>query len=176
MPRLIHSMDALNEIPIEDGVLRSINSVDNLRMKKRRTRRTKTTRKRTQSEDDLLRREERRQERIRRERNNSSGNICEITDQSQNTNPRHSRSSTTRRSRRHSVVEESLESNSSKDRPRPQTPNARKKRRRHVFQDEHLTDDEASDVQMDFNRSVVIRELRREPRSGCKDSFVERGS
>lgn len=175
MPRLIHSMDALNEISIEDGILRSINSVDNLRMKKRRTRRTKTTRKRTQSEDDLLRREERRQERIRRERNNSSSNICETADQSQNTNPRHSRTST-RRSRRRSVVEESLESNSSKDRPRPQTPNARKKRRRQMFQDEHVTDDEASDVQMDFNRSVIIKELQREPKSGCRDSFVERGS
>ncbi|EFN69150.1 Phospholipase A2 inhibitor subunit B [Camponotus floridanus] len=174
MPRLIRSMDALNEISVEDGTLRSINSVDNLRIKKRRTRRTKTTRKRTQSEDDLLRREERRQERIRRERNNSSSNICETTDQSQNTNPRQSR--TSRRSRRHSFVEESLESNSSKDRPRPQTPNTRKKRRRQVFEDEHVTDDEASDVQMDFNRSVVIRELRREPRSGCRDSFVERGS
>ncbi|XP_029661912.1 protein artichoke [Formica exsecta] len=177
MPRLVHSMDALNEISVEDGILRPMSSVDNLRVKKRRTRRTKTNRKRTQSEDDLLRREERRQERIRRERNNSSGNICETMDQTQNTNPRNSRVSTARRSRRHSVVEESLESSSSKDRPRPQTPNTKKKRRRQMFRDEHVTDDEASDVQiMNFNRSIVIRELRREPRSGYKDSFVQRES
>ncbi|XP_072742539.1 uncharacterized protein [Anoplolepis gracilipes] len=177
MPRLVHSMDALNEISVEDDILRPINSVDNLRMKKRRTRRTKTTRKRTQSEDDLLRREERRQERIRRERNNSSGNICETMDQSQHTNPRNSRISMTRRSRRHSVVEESLESNSSKDLPRPQTPNTRKKRRRQVIRDEQVTDDEASDVQItDFNQSIVIRELRREPRSGYRNSFAERES
>ncbi|KAL6434261.1 hypothetical protein ACFW04_005997 [Cataglyphis niger] len=178
MPRLVHSMDALNEISVENGILRPMSSVDNLRVKKRRTRRSKTNRKRTQSEDDLLRREERRQERIRRERNNSSGNIGETAmDQSQNTNPRSSRVSMTRRSRRHSAVEESLESNSSKDRPRPQTPNTKKKRRRQVYRDEHVTDDEASDVQiMDFNRSIVIRELRREPRSGYRDSFAQRES
>ncbi|KMQ93377.1 insulin-like growth factor-binding protein complex acid labile subunit-like protein [Lasius niger] len=177
MPRLVHSMDALNEISIENDFLRPMSSVDNLRTKKRRTRRTKTSRKRTQSEDDLLRREERRQERIRRERNNSSGNICETVDQSQNSNPRNSRISTTRRPRRHSVVDESLESNNSKDKSRPQTPNTRKKKRRQVFRDEHVTDDEASDVQiMDFNRSFVIREFQREPRSGYRDSFVERES
>lgn len=177
MPRLVHSMDALHEISIENENLRPMSSVDNLRMKKRRTRRTKTSRKRTRSEDDLLRREERRQERIRRERNNSSGNICETMDQPQNTNPRNSRISTTRRSRRHSVVDDSLESNSSKDKPKPQTPSTRRKKRRQVFRDEHVTDDEASDVQItQLNRSFVIRELQREPRSGHRDSFVERGS
>ncbi|KYM97270.1 Insulin-like growth factor-binding protein complex acid labile subunit [Cyphomyrmex costatus] len=170
MRRLVHSMDALNEISIEDGTLRSINSMDNLRTKKRRTRRP---RKRTQSEDDLLRREERRQERIRRERNNSSGNICD-TDQLHNTNPR---TSSARRARRHSIMDETLESSSSKDRPRPQTPTSKKRKRRHVLRNEHVTDDEDSDVQiMRSNRSIVIKELKREPKSGYRESYVERES
>lgn len=170
LPRLAHSMDALNEISIESGMLRSINSVDNLRTKKRRTRRP---RKRTQSEDDLLRREERRQERIRRERNNSSGNICDM-DQSHNTIPRNSRTSSARRARRHSAVDE-VESSSSKDRPRPQTPTSRKRKRRQVFRNEYVTDDEDSDVQMiSSHRSIVIKELKREPKGGYRESFVER--
>lgn len=171
MPRLARSMDALNEISIENGTLRSINSVDNLRTKKRRARRP---RKRIQSEDDLLRREERRQERIRRERNNSSGNICD-TVQPYNTNPRNPRTSSARRARRHSAVDEAVESSSSKDRPRPQTPNSRKRKRRQVLRNEHVTDDEDSDIQvMSSNRSVVIKELKREPKSGYKESFVGR--
>lgn len=170
MPRLAHSMDALNEISIENGMLRSINSLDNLRTKKRRTRRP---RKRTQSEDDLLRREERRQERIRRERNNSSGNICDIV-QSHNTNPRNPRTSP-RRGRRHSAVDEVNESSSSKDRPRPQTPTSRKRKRRQVFRNEHVTDDEDSDFLVTrSNRSIVIKELKREPKGGYRESFVER--
>ncbi|KAG5331118.1 ALS protein, partial [Acromyrmex charruanus] len=170
MQRLVHSMDALNEISIENGTLRSINSMDNLRTKKRRTRRP---RKRTQSEDDLLRREERRQERIRRERNNSSGNICDSS-QLHNTNPR---TSSTRRARRHSIVDETLESSSSKDRPRPQTPTSKKRKRRYVLRNEHVTDDEDSDVQvMNSNRSIVIKELKREPKSGYRESFMERES
>ncbi|XP_012060760.1 PREDICTED: insulin-like growth factor-binding protein complex acid labile subunit [Atta cephalotes] len=170
MQRLVHSMDALNEISIENGTLRSINSMDNLRTKKRRTRRP---RKRTQSEDDLLRREERRQERIRRERNNSSGNICD-TSQLHNTNPR---TSSVRRARRHSIVDETLESSSSKDRPRPQTPTSKKRKRRYVLRNEHVTDDEDSDVQvMNSNRSIVIKELKREPKSGYRESFMERES
>ncbi|XP_011882246.1 PREDICTED: toll-like receptor 9 isoform X2 [Vollenhovia emeryi] len=174
MPRLARSMDALNEISIENGTLRSINSVDNLRAKKRRTRRP---RKRTQSEDDLLRREERRQERIRRGRNNSSGNICD-TDQLHNTNPRNPRASSARRARRHSAADEAIESSSSKDRPRPQTPTSKKRKRRQVFRDEHVTDDEDSDyVQvMSSNRSIVIKELKREPKGGYRESFVERES
>jgi len=171
MPRLAHSLDALNEISIENGTLRSINSVDNLRTKKRRTRR----RKRTQSEDDLLRREERRQERIRRERNNSSGNICD-TDQPHNTNLRYPKISSARRARRHSTVDEVIESSSGKDRPRPQTPTSKKRKRRQVVRNEHVTDDEDSDVQvMNSNRSIVIKELKREPKGG-RESFVERES
>lgn len=166
-------MDALNEISIENGNLRSINSVENLRTKKRRTRRP---RKRTQSEDDLLRREERRQERIRRERNNSSGNICDAI-QSLNTNPRNPKTSSGRRARRHSAVDEVIESSSSKDRPRPQTPTTRKRKRRQLVRDEHVTDDEDSDVQvMRSNRSIVIKEFKREPKGGYRESFVERES
>jgi len=175
MSRLVHSMDALDEITIDNGTLRAINSVDNLRTKKRRTRRT--TRKRTNSEDDLLRREERRQVRIRRERRNSSGNVCDAN-QSRNrnsTNPTNSRLSLARSSRRHSAAD-LVDSSSSKDRPRPQTPNSRKRKRRQMAdRNEHVTDDEDSDVQpMGSSRSVVIRELRREPRSGYRESFAER--
>ncbi|XP_024880202.1 leucine-rich repeat-containing protein 40 [Temnothorax curvispinosus] len=175
MPRMARSMDALNEISIENGTLRAMSSVDNLRTKKRRTRRP---RKRTQSEDDLLRREERRQERIRRERNNSSGNICD-TDQPHNANPRNPKTSSARRTGRHGAVDEAIESSSSKDRPRPQTPTSmRKRKRRQVFRDEYVTDDENSDVQvMSYsNRSIVIKELKREPRGGYRESFVERES
>ncbi|TGZ47626.1 Uncharacterized protein DBV15_03463 [Temnothorax longispinosus] len=175
MPRMARSMDALNEISIENGTLRAMSSVDNLRTKKRRTRRP---RKRTQSEDDLLRREERRQERIRRERNNSSGNICD-TDQPHNANPRNPKTSSARRAGRHGAVDEAIESSSSKDRPRPQTPTSmRKRKRRQVFRDEYVTDDENSDVQvMSYsNRSIVIKELKREPRGGYRESFVERES
>ncbi|XP_012215058.2 leucine-rich repeat-containing protein 15 isoform X1 [Linepithema humile] len=169
MPRLVHSMDALNEISVDNSALRAMSSVDNLRIKKKRTRRP---RKRTQSEDDLLRREERRQERIRRERNNSNSNIGE---QPLNTNSRNPRTSLARRSRRHSAVDESIESGSSKDRPRPQTPNTKKKKRRQMSRNEHVTDDEDSDVQtFNSSRSVVIRELPREPRSGFRKSFIER--
>ncbi|RLU14735.1 hypothetical protein DMN91_012622 [Ooceraea biroi] len=172
MSRLVHSMDDLDEITVENGTLRAINSVDNLRMKKKRTRRP---RKRTNSEDDLLRREERRQQRIRRERSNSSGNICDA-DHSHNANPRDSRASLAHRSRRHSAIDD-IASSSSKDRPRPQTPSARKRKRRQVIRDEHVTDDEDSDVQvMGSSRSVVIKELRREPRSGYRNSFVGRES
>ncbi|XP_012532040.2 leucine-rich repeat-containing protein 15 [Monomorium pharaonis] len=171
MTRLVRSMDALDEISIENGTLRSINSVDNLRTKKRRARRP---RKRTQSEDDLLRREERRQERIRRERNNSSGNICD-TGQPHNTNPRNPKTTSARRARRHSAVDEAIESSSSKDRPRPQTPTSRKRKRRQVYRNEHVTDDEDSDVQvMSSNRSIIIKELKREPKSGYREYFVER--
>lgn len=173
MPRLVHSMDALNEISAENSALRAMSSVDNLRMKKKRIRRP---RKRTQSEDDLLRREERRQERIRRERNNSNSNIGD-SEQPLNINSRNPRTSSARRSRRHSVVDDSVESGSNKDRPRPQTPNTKKKKRRQMSRNEHVTDDEDSDADVPTigsSRSVVIRELQREPRSAYRKSFIER--
>lgn len=174
MSRLARSMDDLDEVTVENGTLRAINSMDNLRTKKRRARRS--SRKRTNSEDDLLRREERRHERIRRERSNSNSNICDA-DQSHNANPRQSRTSLARRSRRQSAIEDSIESSSSKDRPRPQTPSARKRKRRQTVRNEHVTDDEDSDAQtMGSSRSVVIRELRREPRSAYRESYVGRES
>lgn len=170
MPRLARSMDALNEIVLENGNANVIiGSVDNLRMKKRRARRG---RKRTQSEDDLLRREERRHERLRRERN-SIGSILDAEQPQTDTNPRNPRSTTARRSRRYSVADESIESSSSRDRPRPQTPNARKWRRKHKIRDEHAADDEDSDVPTYGSvKSVVIKELKREPRSGFRESVA----
>lgn len=170
MPRLTHSMDALNEIVVENGSVNVImGSVDNLRMKKRRTRRA---RKRTQSEDDLLRREERRHERLRRERN-SIGNVLDVVQPQDNTNPRNPRTTSARRSRRYSLADESIESSSGRDRPRPQTPNAKKRRRKHINREEHVADDEDSDVPTFGSvRSVVIKELKREPRSGYRESSV----
>lgn len=171
MPRLVHSMDALNEISVENlGIL---GSVDNLRVKKRRTRRP---RKRTQSIDDLLKREERRQERIRKARNSSTASICN-TEQLHNSSTRNSRTSLTRRSKRQSAVDESVESScSSKDRPRPQTPTGRRKKRQ-VIRDEQVTDDEDSDIPtLGSNRSVIIKELKREPRSGYRESVVQHES
>lgn len=171
MPRMVHSMDALNEIVVENGSMNVIiGSVDNLRMKKRRTRRP---RKRTQSEDDLLRREERRHVRLRRERN-SIGYMLDV-DQPQNNNPRNPRS--TRRSRRHSVADESIESSSSRDRPRPQTPNSKKRKRKLIIRNEHVTDDEDSDMPtLGSSRSVAIKELKREPRSGYRESVARHES
>ncbi|XP_011147034.1 insulin-like growth factor-binding protein complex acid labile subunit [Harpegnathos saltator] len=169
MPRLVRSMDALNEIVVENGNVNVImGSVDNLRMKKRRTRRA---RKRTQSEDDLLRREERRHVRLRRERN-SIGNILDADQLQSNAQPRnHPRTTPARRSRRHSVaLDESVESSSGRDRPRPQTPSAKKRKRKQLVRDEHVTDDEDSD------RSGVIKELKREPRSGYRESTGRRES
>lgn len=170
MPRLAQSLDALDEISVETSSIRVVGSMDNLRAKKRRTRRP---RKRTQSEDDLLRRQERREERIRRERNNSTGNICS-TDLPQSGSQRNSRCSSARRLRRHSMMDESVDSGSTRVRPRPQTPSAKKKKRRRTIRDGHSTDDEDSDIQPPgSSRSVVIRELRREPRSGYRESVVE---
>ncbi|KAG7205514.1 hypothetical protein KM043_007495 [Ampulex compressa] len=178
MPRLAQSLDGLDEIPA-DTTTRVLGSVDNLRAKKRRTRRP---RKRTQSEDDLLRREERRHERLRRERNNSTGSLLDADPPQVVVGQRNVKGSSTRRGRRRSVhgtnlVEDSLESGSSRDRPRPQTPSARKKKRRQEVRGGHSTDDEDSDVHVvGSSRSIVIRELRREPRSGYRESMVDRES
>lgn len=170
MPRLARSMDALNEIVVDNGNMRALGSVDNLRTKKRRMRRS---RKRIQSEEDLLKREERRHERIRRERNNSIGNICD-TDQSHNANSRIPRTSV-RQHRRHSVADEPADSSSSKDRARPQTPNSKRRKRWQTIKDEHVTDDEDSDVpKLGSSKSVVIREFKREPKSGYRQSTSER--
>lgn len=170
MPRLARSLDNLDEISVvETSTMRIMGSADNLRSKQRRTRRL---RKKIPSEDDLLRREERRQVRIRRERNNSTGNLG--SDLPQNDNQRNSRAYPTRRTSRQRVVSESFDSGNERSRPRPQTPSAKKKRRRRTVYDGHSTDDEDSDLQtVIIDRPVVIRELRREPKSGYGKSTVE---
>lgn len=174
MPRMVHSMDALNEIPVENGSTNVImGSMDNLRMKKKRTRRP---RKRTQSEDDLLRREERRHVRLRRERN-SIGYILDVDQPQNNTNPKNPRGTSARRSRRHSVADESIESSSGRDRPRPQTPNSRKRKRKLMVRNENVTEDEDSDLPtLGSSKSVVIKELKREPRSGYREPVAKHES
>ncbi|XP_046818688.1 protein artichoke [Vespa crabro] len=172
MPRLTHSLDTLNEISVENISLTRLGSVDNLQNKRKRSRRS---RKRIQSEDNLLRREERRVERLRRERSNSAGNVSENEQGLRMTNSTRSRSSSTRRQRRTNAIEELDESGgSSKSRPRPQTPSTKKKKRRTTIRDGHSTDDEDSDIQqIAKNRSIVIRDLRREPRSGYREAQTE---
>ncbi|XP_076686385.1 uncharacterized protein LOC143378488 isoform X1 [Andrena cerasifolii] len=172
MPRLARSLDNLDEISVETTSMRIMGSADNLRSKQRRTRKL---RKRIQSEDDLLRREGRRQERIRRERNNSTGNIA--SDLPQSGSRRNSRSNSTHRTAKQRVVSESMDSGTERVRPRPQTPSSRKKKRRHTVYDGHSTDDEDSDLQsIPLSRSIVIRELRKEPKGGYREATVERDS
>ncbi|XP_066600928.1 leucine-rich repeat-containing protein 15 [Prorops nasuta] len=169
MARLAHSLDALNDISIEQTSMRMVGSMDNLRSKKRRPRRI---RKRAQSEDDLLRREERREDRIRRrsrERIDSVGNISV---------PVHSQTSNQTASRIRRVngttVDEAGESGSIKSNPRPQTPNSRKRLRRPINKNGHSTDDEDSDIQnFKANKPIIIRELKREPRSGYRENASE---
>nr|XP_003707694.1 PREDICTED: leucine-rich repeat-containing G-protein coupled receptor 5 [Megachile rotundata] len=166
MPRLARSLDNLDEISVETTSVRVMGSADNIRTKQRRSRRTK---KRIHSEDDLLRREERRVERIRRVRNNSVGNVGNDLPSQRN--------SRSRSARRHSVMSDSNDTGSGRVRPRPQTPSARKKKRRRTLYDGHSSDDEDSDIQpIGSSRSIVIRELRREPRSGHRETAVERES
>lgn len=170
MPRLARSLDNLDEISVETSSVRVMGSADNIRYKYRRTRRAK---KRIQSEDDLLRREERRHERIRRERTTSVDNSETALSQNQ----KNSRAYMARRARRQSVISDSVESGSGRIRPRPQTPNSKKRRRRYTVYDGHSTDDEDSDIQpVGSSRSIVIRELRREPKSGYRESTAEQDS
>ncbi|KAK9310627.1 hypothetical protein QLX08_000165 [Tetragonisca angustula] len=169
MPRLARSLDNLDEIS-ETTSVRVMGSADNIRYKYRRTRRTK---KKIQSEDDLLRREERRHERLRRERNNSAGNSEIVLPQSQ----RNSKANTARRARRNSAISDSIETGSERVRAKPQTPSSRKRRQRYTVYDGHSTDDEDSDVgPVGSSRSIVIRELRREPKSGYREPVVEQDS
>ncbi|KZC05251.1 Insulin-like growth factor-binding protein complex acid labile subunit [Dufourea novaeangliae] len=150
MPRLTHSLDHLDEISVETSTMRIMGSADNLRTKQRRTRRVKT---RILSEDDLLRREERRQEAA---------------------SQRNSRANAARRARRQSMVSDSVDSGSGRLRARPQTPSAKSKKRRYTVYDGHLTDDEDSDIQqVNLSRSMVIRELRTEPKSGYRETTVD---
>lgn len=169
MPRLAQSLDNLDEIS-ETTSVRVMGSADNIRYKYRRTRRTK---KRIQSEDDLFRREERRHERLRREQNSSTGNSEIILPQSQ----RNSRANMARRARRNSAISDSIETGSGRVRVKPQTPSSRKRTQRYTVYDGHSTDDEDSDVQpVGSSRSIVIRELRKEPKSGYRESVVEQDS
>ncbi|XP_053978648.1 leucine-rich repeat protein SHOC-2 [Hylaeus volcanicus] len=169
MPRLARSLDNLDEISADTSSVRVMGSADNLRTKQRRTRRIKT---RIYSEDDWLRREGRRQERIKREINASVGNVASEVPQvvSQTT----SRTSVARRPRKHSVLSDSVDSSTGKLRTRPQTPSAKKKRRRRTVYDGHSSDDEDSDIpRYESTRSMVIRELRREPKSGYREPAVD---
>ncbi|XP_076753338.1 uncharacterized protein LOC143424865 [Xylocopa sonorina] len=170
MPRLARSLDNLDEISVDTTPVRVLGSADNLRTKQRRTRRPK---KRVQSEDDLLRREDRRRERLRRERNVSVGSNATDLPQGQ----RNARSAAARRLRRHSMMSDSVDSSGGRIQPRPQTPSAKKRKRRYTVYDGHSTDDEDSDVQpVGSSRSIVIRELRREPKGGYRESATERDS
>ncbi|XP_076639575.1 uncharacterized protein LOC143351663 isoform X1 [Colletes latitarsis] len=165
MPRMVRSLDNLDEISVETTSIRVMGSADNIRTKQRRTKRLRT---KILSEDDLLRREERRIERIRRERNASAGNV--ETDLSQSASQTNSRSYVARRPRRHSVMSDSIDSGTGRLQSRPQTPSAKKKRRRRMVYDGHSSDDEDSDIpHVHSSRSIVIRELRREPKSGYRE-------
>ncbi|XP_017886573.1 leucine-rich repeat-containing G-protein coupled receptor 4 [Ceratina calcarata] len=169
MSRLARSLDNLDDISVETTSMR-MGSADNLRMKY--VRRTRRPKKRFQSEDDLLRREERRRERLRRVRNTSADNSGTEAPKSQ----RNSRANVARRARRQSMMSDSVDSGSGRTQPRPQTPNAKQKRRRTMY-DVHSSDDEDSDIHpVGSSRSIVIRELKREPRSGYRHSTVERDS
>lgn len=162
MPRLTQSLDDLDNISTRTCSV--VGSVDNIRNKKqRRGRRTK----RILSENDLLRREERRQERLRRERNNSVDNNETSLPSSQ----RNSRVYATRRTRRQSVISDSVESGSGRIRGKPQTPSTRKRRRKStVYTDNDSTDDEYSKI-VDLRK--WIKELPEEPRSRFGKSTME---
>lgn len=169
MPRLARSLDNLDTISVETSTARMASSADNLRTRQKRTRRLK---KKIQSEDDLFRREERRQERIKRERNASVGNVR--SDLPQAASQRNFKPSSISRSRRQSVASDCMETGSGRIRTRPQTPSARKKRRRRTVYDGHTSDDEDSDIQRAAShRSIVIRELRKEPRSAYRESSAD---
>ncbi|XP_076303588.1 uncharacterized protein LOC143221868 [Lasioglossum baleicum] len=170
MPRLARSLDNLDEISVDRSSARRIaGSADNIRIRQKRTRRLKT---KILSEDDLLRREERRLGRLKRERNTSVGNMR--SELPSTGSQRNLRPPPANRARRNSVMSEGMDSGSGRVQTRPQTPSAKKRRRRRTVYDGHSTDDEDSDMpQIHKTRSVVIKELRREPRSGYRDSSVE---
>ncbi|XP_015609166.1 insulin-like growth factor-binding protein complex acid labile subunit isoform X2 [Cephus cinctus] len=184
MPRLAHSMEALDTMSMDNMSIQAIGSVDNLRSKKRRPRRA---RKRSQSEDNLARREERREERRRRrlslERNNSTSvlsetNQLEESSQLTESNAEIAIKETERtRSRARSICEDG---DRTKIKPRPQTPSARKKKRRAMARNGHSTDDEDSELDQlstrlnnKSNSSIIIKKLTREPRSGRRPSPQE---
>ena len=175
MPRLAQSLDGLDVVTAENSTAatRILGSVDNLRVKKRRPRRP---RKRTLSEDNLAKREERRVERIRR-------NTSRITIASNQPGPEQSPESTNDLPPPPSVpVRTRIKSDSDQggtDSPRnkirPPTPTAKKKKRIILSKAGTSTDDEDSDFQntrdkRSLRNTIVIPNLPREPRSGYRPS------
>lgn len=178
MPRLAQSLDALDSISM--GALSSqvIGSTESLRARKRRQRRP---RNRARSEENLSRRDDRipgRRVRSAPRRNYSTSVLAEAarTDVRSTEAVRYNNATKTVSpigNRRDTESEEP--SSDSKRRPRPPTPNAKRKRRRQPLNNGHSTDDEDSDIQncvtgreINTEKSIVIRELPREPRSGYR--------
>lgn len=176
MPRLAHSMDALDSISVDSVPAHILGSVDNLRSKKRRPRRP---RKRALSDENLARREERRESRRRRaslERNMSANDLVDSVQSPVESNNEFASSKTLRRSRAKSISDDG----GSRGRPRPLTPAARQKKRRGMAKNGHSSDDEDSDVQNGIvaglpksNNGVIIKTLTREPRSGYRPAAQE---
>lgn len=156
MTRLARSLDALDSINGNQGsvVLQITGSSESLRItgKKRRPRRT-TRRLRSQSEDNLSRREFRREERLRRAR--------ESMVETEDGNPPRE---------------------NTPNKVRPPTPMAAKRKdKRSVtsIKNGTSTDDEDSDIQgktrdaKKIGKTIIIRNLNREPRNGYKPSDGE---
>lgn len=179
MPRLAHSMDALDSISMESVPAQILGSVDNLRSKKRRPRRP---RKRAQSDENLARREERREIRRRRASIERNQSVTDLADSAQS--PMESNSEFTsartlqhRRPRARSISDDG---ESTRSRPRPLTPAVRHKKRRGLARNGHSSDDEDSDAQNGIAPSlsksssgVFIKNLTREPRSGYRPTAQE---
>ncbi|XP_046741516.1 insulin-like growth factor-binding protein complex acid labile subunit [Diprion similis] len=178
MPRLAHSMDALDSISMESVPTHILGSVDNLRSKKRRSRRP---RKRAVSDENLARREERRESRRRRislERNRSTNDLGDSA-QSPLDSTNELASSRNLQQRRPRPRSNSDDDAGSRTRPRPLTPAARHKKRRSNARNGHSSDDEDSDVHDGVlptklaTNGIVIQTLTREPRSGYRPTDQE---
>ena len=183
MPRLAQSMDALDSIAMDPISGQMIGSAESLRTRKRRQRRP---RNRARSEENLARREERVQNRRVRStprRNYSTSVLSEsariesrMNDSRRDINT--SRIASSAVNLRDAESEEP--SSDSKRKPRPSTPNAKRKRRRQPLKNGHSTDDEDSDIpkyvsnrEINVDKPIVIQELPREPRSGYRPNIQE---
>lgn len=173
MPRLAQSLDGLDVASTENStaVTRILGSVDNLRVKKRRSRRP---RKRTLSEDNLTRREERRVERLRRNtsRITIASNQPGVEQSPESANDLPPPPSVPFRPRIRSDSDQGG-TDSPRNKMRPPTPTAKKKKRIILSKAGTSTDDEDSDVQSTRDRrsirhTIVIPNLSREPRSGYR--------
>ncbi|XP_046419786.1 insulin-like growth factor-binding protein complex acid labile subunit [Neodiprion virginianus] len=178
MPRLAHSMDALDSISMESVPTHILGSVDNLRSKKRRSRRP---RKRAISDENLARREERREIRRRRislERNRSTNDLGDSA-QSPLDSTNELASSRSLQQRRPRPRSNSDDDAGSRTRPRPLTPAVRHKKRRSNARNGHSSDDEDSDVHAGIlpakitTNGIVIQTLTKEPRSGYRPTDQE---